>query len=281
MTKTPHWLEVLENSPVGAEIAARGKEKESAAAFLEIYHTGLQRIRTAWEKGDIDGQYLFTVFPDIYDLLRYATTADKTTRLIYRQRTAAEALKEFPQPLNPDGSKNFPIAVNAEVQPKPLLFDLTVNSGPTIIIAEQHQLDDFPDVVCQSAILANRTPSLKIFRDNVNIISFLADQVCQQSIPSRPKNIVIASLSPKTPTETLINLGWISRMSSPACHLILAMKPNEAATVTQNFKKANNKIEVWPDTPTTLTFSEAPYFIKTDATKPQGQKYFPLEPSKI
>jgi len=279
MTKTPHWLEVLENSPVGAEIAARGKEKESVAAFLEIYHTGLLRIRTAWEKGNIVNQYLSTVFPDIYDLLRFAMATDKTDRLIYRQRTAAEAYQDFPQPPNPDGTINFPVAVSAEWQPQPLVFDLTANSGPTIIIADQHQLDDFLDTISQSAILANRPNFLKIFKDNSNI-TFLADQVCQRLIPSKPKNIVIASLSPETSTDTLINLGWISRMCSPACHLILAIKPTDSTAVTTNFRQANNRIEVLPPIPTTFTFSEAPYFTKTDAINPQGQKYFPLAPSR-
>ena len=279
MSETPGWLQFLESSPAGAETAGQAENPTNAATFLTNYHAGLQKIRTAWEKGNIVNQYLFTVFPDIYDLLRFAMATDKTDRLIYRQRTAAEAYQDFPQPPNPDGTINFPVAVSAEWQPQPLVFDLTANSGPTIIIADQHQLDDFLDTISQSAILANRPNFLKIFKDNSNI-TFLADQVCQRLIPSKPKNIVIASLSPETSTDTLINLGWISRMCSPAFHLILAIKSTDSTAVTTNFRQANNRIEVLPPIPTTFTFSEAPYFTKTDAINPQGQKYFPLAPSR-
>lgn len=204
-------------------------------------------------------------------------TIRETTPLIYRQRTAAEAFKEFSQRLNPDSSKNFPIAVSADIQPQPLVFDLTTNSGPTIVIAEQRQLDDFLDAFSQSATLANRPNHLKIFRDPANI-SFLADQVCQKSIPARPKNIVIASLSPATSAEALISLGWISRMQLPSCHLVLTIKPAESSAVITKFREANNKIDVLPSIPTTFIFSDSPYFIKTDAVNPQGQKYFPLAP---
>lgn len=274
MTEAPAWLKFLERSPAGAETAAIAKEKDSARLFLELYHKGLQRIRTAWKEGDIDDQYIPIVFPDIYDLLRYAMVADKTP-LIYRQRTAAEANQEFTQPSNPDNSRNFPIAVSAEMKPKPLIFDLTTNSGPTIVIAEQHQLDGFLNTVHLSATFVNRPNRLKIFRDESNI-SFLADQVCRRSIPVKPKNIVIAFLSPETSPDTLINLGWISRMQSPSVHLILAINPAHHTAAITRLQQVNPKLDVLPAIPTTLTFSEAPYFMKTDATNPQGQKYFPL-----
>jgi len=269
---TPGWLHDLLLSPMGAEVAVQARSEQSRQDFLQIYNAGRRKLANAQQQGNLDPQYVAVVFPEPARLLHYAMATEQKN-LILRPRTVKEANQEFPQPENPDGSKNFVLATSADMEPQAFIFDLSTNSGPMIVVAKQEQQANFFTTLEQSANFANRPNRLKVFRNKPAMAEYLSDQLVQRA-PLNSKNILIASIHPQTSNEELINLGWISRMKDPAVHLVLGIEPDELTKAMQKFITVNNKIDVLPDKPTTLQFSDGGYFILTDAANPQGRKYF-------